>query len=406
MSRNGGAVGGAEQAVRRKRVLYSRMKEARRAAAETTDPAERRRQTERGRILREMYRDACGECARLEGRGRGERRREARGDPIFDRGLVWSDLSGMTWGELDGATWGDILEARRPGAATGRQYRLLTELLNDGVNSCTQRQKQMLHEYYTLGKPMPQIGAELGVDKSTVSRSIKSGLVRVGRHVTARLTIAACIDDQGRFDYLKFCRSAQLLTPRQTEMLYLALTKDASYTMMAAYIGRELSTVSRTVGRMERRLRCVRVELLPELDVSGVRFRDWSGIGEEELARRLGLSRRFFYTALHRGETIGGVPLLHYHALCRMRAGWTAERAADELGVGGRWCRELARRYAGWDGALDMDALPAYTPDPVRHSVERGTVLRALRDLTRGGDGIVDRIDGHTLAKVREAGLC
>lgn len=395
-----------EQARERKRALYSRMREAKALAETTPDPCERRRQAERARILRDMYRDVCDELARLEGRQRAERRTEVHGDFIFGSSQVWSDINGMTWNQADGAAWADILAARVPGAATGRQSALLTDLLNDSVCSCTDRQKTMIHEYYTLEKPMEQIGREYQVDKSVVSRTVKRGLAHVGQHVVARLTIAGCVDDRGRFDYLKFCRNSSLLTERQTELLYMALTQDASYTMLAAYIGRRASTVSRTMDRVERRLSAVRVRLMPEADTSKIRFRDWAGLDETELCARLGLSRKFFYGTLHRGESIEGVPLLHYHILCRMRGDrWTDRRTAEELGAGVQLCRRVDRGYEA-EIPLDPARLPAYTPVRVRRDVRPGLVLASLRDLTRGGDGIIDRIDGPTLDRIRRAAQC
>ena len=391
------------EARERRAKVYSRLKQAREAAQTTLDGAERRRQLERARILRDIYQEAGDEVARLEGRQRAEQNRPIRGDHIFDGDLVWADLAGMTWSQADGLTWADIQQAR-DGEATGRQSQLLTDLLNDSVQSCTDLQKTYIHEYYTLERTMDEIAGTHGVRTSTVSRTIKRGLSHVARHVAARLTIARCLDDQGQFDYLKFVRSTSVLTERQTELLYLALTQDASYRMMAAYVRRNVSTVWRTVERVEARLAAVRVDLLPEIDVSRVRFRDWSGIGEKALAQRLGLSRKFWYSAACRGQTIHGVPLLHYHVLCLIRTGWSREGAADYLGVSSGLCRKVERMYGAVP--LDPSLLPDYRPDQVEHIPKAGSVLGALRDLTRGCGAIIDRIDGPTLRKLKEAALC
>lgn len=45
----------------------------------------------------------------------------------------------------------------------------------------TPRQRQFLLLYYAQGLNMSEIGAELGVDKSTVSRTIKRGEARLRR---------------------------------------------------------------------------------------------------------------------------------------------------------------------------------------------------------------------------------
>ena len=45
----------------------------------------------------------------------------------------------------------------------------------------TERQKQVLFLYYNQGLTMREIGAALGVDRSTVSRTIKRGEARLHR---------------------------------------------------------------------------------------------------------------------------------------------------------------------------------------------------------------------------------
>ena len=47
----------------------------------------------------------------------------------------------------------------------------------------TARQAQMLHLYYDLGYSMPRIASELGIDKSSVSRTIARGRERIKRYL-------------------------------------------------------------------------------------------------------------------------------------------------------------------------------------------------------------------------------
>lgn len=60
----------------------------------------------------------------------------------------------------------------------GRLKRNLVKALQEDV---TERQRQLLLLYYGRGLNMRQIGEELGVDKSTVSRTIKRGEERLRR---------------------------------------------------------------------------------------------------------------------------------------------------------------------------------------------------------------------------------
>ena len=47
----------------------------------------------------------------------------------------------------------------------------------------TPRQAQLLHLYYDLGYSMSGIAGELGIDKSTVSRTISRGRERLKRYL-------------------------------------------------------------------------------------------------------------------------------------------------------------------------------------------------------------------------------
>lgn len=398
-----GAAETLRAAKERRQVLNQRIREAKELAQTTRDGAERRRQLERARILHDMYVECNEEIARLEGRKLAEKKQMLRGDGVFAGGLVWADLAGMTWGSADGLTWADIQQAR-DGAQTGRQLQLLTDLLNDGLDSCTPRQQAYIHAYYTDEMVLEEIAEDHGVNKSAVCRGIKRGLARVGHHVVARLCIAQCLDN-GTFDYLKFAQQTQALTERQTELLYLAMTQDASYQMMADYLGRDKSTVFRGVERAEARLRTLRVDFLPEANPTRVKFGDWAGISEKKLAEQLGLSRRFYYQAVHRGERVHGVPLLHYHILCRIRRGWSARDTANELGVSEGLCKRISKLYPE-SVPLDPALLPDYRPKQVERTPAPGTVLAALRDLTRGADAIIDRLDAATLSALREAVSC
>ena len=383
--------------------LNARMKEARRVAETTTDGAERRRQLERLRILKDMYKDCREEIARLEGRILAEQKSHLHIDAVFNTNRVWSDLRGMTWGSLDVLTWSDIMQAR-DGAQTGHQRQLLIDLMNDSLRSCTERQRAYIHAYYSQQLVQDEIAEEFGVNKSSVSRVIKRGLAHVAHHVVARLFIARCVEN-GTFDYIKFVQSTKVLTERQTELLYLSMTQDASYTMMAAYIGRNQSTVSRCMNKVEHRLRTLRIDFLPEANPNKIRFRDWARIDEKTLAERLGLSRKFYYQTMLRGKRIQGVPLMHYHILYLLRTGWSEKEAAEEMGCSETLCKKVGAMYQ--EIPVYPNKLPQYNPDKVmRGGGAPGGVMAALRDLTRGSDEVIDRIDAQTPQRLREVGAC
>lgn len=69
-----------------------------------------------------------------------------------------------------------------PGSSnTQALYRVKTALSRALREDVTDKQREYLLLYYGQGKNMVEIGRELGVDKSTVSRTIKRGEARLRR---------------------------------------------------------------------------------------------------------------------------------------------------------------------------------------------------------------------------------
>lgn len=400
-----------QEALEQKEKLRERHKEAAAAAKETTDPTERRRQLGRAKVLWDMYRDACEEVRRLKGDAPTVWKEQSKtvsldsaAGAAFSSRMLWEDLREMRFNEMDEAVWGDIIQAKE-GVKTGRQSKILSGLLEDGLNACTEKQKACIKAYYVDERVMGEIAEASGIDQSVVSRCIKRGLSRIAHHITARLSIARCIDESGKFDYIKFCRESAVLTERQVELLYLMLTQNVTCTAIGGWLGRSKSSVSRSINRAEEKLAAVRVDFIPRSNVTGVKFGDWAAITERELAERLGLSFKFAYTHLYRGMEYQGLPLLKYHALCLMAEGVSPRQAAETLGCSEQYCRKVWRTYGKLSGTVSMDRLPGYLPQKVpRRKVEGGSVLAALRDLTRGTDQIIDRITPEVLARLEKRG--
>lgn len=61
--------------------------------------------------------------------------------------------------------------------------RLRNNLRKARSNELTPRQSEMMHLYYDLGLSMTQVAHELGVTKSTVSRTINRGRKRLKRYL-------------------------------------------------------------------------------------------------------------------------------------------------------------------------------------------------------------------------------
>lgn len=338
-----------EEVRERSAMLHSRYKEARAAASETRDHAERTRQKHRAKVLWDMYKEARAEVRRLDPeavKNKSKKKSEtgtsgAALDILLRSGALWSDLEGYSWSQLEGYTWGGER------ANTGRAAQKLTRMVREGLARCTPRQQKVLMAYYTSEDCESELGEQLGVNKSTVSRTITRALQHVSRYVTAKLLIQRCVDQDGYFDYLTFINSSRILTDRQREMVFLLLSRDTSYEDMAQYLQRNRSTVWRTAERVENRLRGLGVELDIDLSAVKVRREDWENISEKELAQQLGLSPRFWFFIARWGEQAGDIPLLHYVILRRLEKEPDTAAVAAEMGCSREFVDKLRRKYRG-----------------------------------------------------------
>lgn len=377
--------------------LYSRYREAKAAASETRDPAERTRQKHRAKVLWDMYQEACEEVRRLDtdaARAKPKKSGEtghsgAALEVLLQSGALWADLEGFTWNQLAGYTWGGKT------VNTGRAARKLTQMVRDGLARCTSRQQEILLAYYTSEDCETEIAARLGVNKSSISRTITRGLQTVSRYVTAKLLIQRCVDKDGYFDYLTFVNSAQLLTERQREMMFLTLSRDTSYRDMARYVGRNHTAVWRTVNRMEDRLRGIGVELNIDLSAVRVRRQDWESITEKELAQQLGLSPRFWFGIARWGERVGDIPLLHYVVLRRLKKEPDIGAVAVEIGCSRDLVKKVARTYQG----VELPNVPVEDYRPVKP--RRVKLPKNPYAAFGEGGAIIDRIDAATYRAIQ-----
>lgn len=378
--------------------VYQRYKEARAAAVEARGTAERARQKRRVGLLRKMYQEACAEVRRLDPQAhqpKQKKREESGGggaalDVLLQSGALWADLEGHTWSQFAGCTFGGDR------ADTGRAAQALWRMVRDGLARCTPRQQEILQAYYTTEDCMTELADRLGVDKSVVSRTVNRGLQNVSRYVTAKLLIQRCVDREGFFDYLAFISSTQILSERQREIVFLLLAKDTSYSDIARYVKRNHSTVWRSAETAENRLRDLSVELDERISAVKVRRQDWEGITEKELAQRLGLSPRFYFSVMRRGEMVDGIPLVHYVILRRLRETGSAVLTAQALGYSAGFVRKLAKRYRG------LAELPDVPVEDYRPARPRRVRLPENPYAVFGeGGAIIDRIDAATYRAIQ-----
>lgn len=384
-----------EEALERKDKLYSRLKEVRALLNDLTDADERRRQTERARILREMYNEALEACERLRPteakRHKAQPKKTVSADGV---GFDFFERCGTAWADIEGYTWTALGQAAQK--ATGRQAAFLTQALTAAMASLTERQREILMLRYREGLSLAEIGRRLGVHKSSVCRCAKRGLQHLEACILASLQARECQEAEG-FDFLRFAGSTDVLTDRQREYLYLLLTDGVTMAEIARYLRTGRSTISRGNRRVVERLSAVAVGLATQPSSSKPRKEDWEHKPEREIAAMLGISPSVYYRLVCRDQAVGGLPRLAYEIL-RLDGLPTAE-IARRLGLSEGTVRAYRRRFQG----TDVSALPepeSYTPAlrPDRRADIRGILSR-----TAGGSTIGDQIGAETYQKMMAA---
>lgn len=377
------------EALEQKKRLYSRLKEVRLLVNEARDPGERFRQSERLRILREMYRDACDQAEAL--RPPEEKRRKKPPRRAVQTGAVGFDFferCGTVWADLEGRTWGEFQELANAGSA--RQAGFLLQALRSAMGTLTENQLECVMAYYARKRSTVDIAQERGVNKSTVSRTLKRALGRLERCILASLKARECVSEAG-FDFLAFAGDTEVLTERQREYLYFLLTDGATMGEIARYLEVEKSTVSRGNRHIEENLSAVSPGLPAAPAARKVDKREWTGRSEKEVAAMLGISPAVYFRSVCRGETVGGVSRLAYEVL--RRRGLSARRAAEELGLTEGTVRRYWRRYEGIE--LAGTAPPEeYVPTPRRRKDVD------LRRLLSGGGTVGDCVDAETYRRM------
>lgn len=375
--------------------IYQRLKEARSAASEATDPGERIRQTNRAKILRDMYQEACDRVERLRPPEAKRRKARKRSTVSTDCGVRWDFLerSGLVWSDLEGYTWNTL--GRLQEEANAHQGRLLSVLLTRAWSTLTDRQRQLLQICMVEGQSITQAAAGAGVNKGTVSRVVRAGLQRLETAVVASLVAMDCLDEEGTFDVSRWAETSGALTERQREFLYYLLTDGASMAMIAGQLSVCKSTVSRTNERIVGRMAQAGPELPGKRPRRCVHRSDWVGRSEAEIAAELGISPGTYYRHICRHKPVGELSRFAYE--CLMRRHLPAEKAARELGCRVQTVRKYWARYAHVDAA----ALPVPEPyRPVHRRREAPDLRRLLTNAAEDAGTIGGAISAETYQKM------
>lgn len=385
-----------EEAVAQKDKLYSRIKEVRSLLEHCRSGGERLRQTERLRILRDMYRDACAQVDAL--RQPQERRQKAPKRQTIHTGTVGFDFferCGTVWADIQGTTWSEL--GRQAQEATARQADFLVQALRRSMAALTPLQLEVIMARYRDGLSLAEIARRRDCQRSTVCRVAKQALKKLERGVLAALQARECAEAEG-FDFLRFAEATDVLTERQREYLYYLLSDGVTMAEIGAYLGVDRSSVKRGGDQIAGRLSAVAPALPAAPAARRPRREDWEGRSEGEVAAALGIAPAAYYRLACRDKPVGDLPRLAYEVL--RRGDLSISQCARHLGMSESSVRAYRRRYRG----VDVSALPEpepYTPAPRRRSQAdlRGLLSRGRE---AGGSTIWDSVDARTYQRMME----
>ena len=190
-------------------------------------------------MLREMIRDTRATLRQLAPR-QGRYHAPRRGS--LDKALSESYLSYLAW-------------QRRESAQRDNREELewMQSVVDDGTAVLTRRQRQVLGLHWREGRRQRAIAGLLGVDESTICRTLHRAEDKLRRYADARTLAARCTDGRGRLDVVRLTRETRVLTPRQRQVLLMALAGLPPWAA-AKRLGVHPSTASRTRIRAEWRL--------------------------------------------------------------------------------------------------------------------------------------------------------
>lgn len=264
-------------------------------------------------MLKEMIRDARATLRQIDPkavRGRGNRRGSLDGGPLTEQYLsylAWQRQQSMDRDNREALEW-------------------MQAVVDDGTAVLTVRQRQVLGLRYRNGLRQQVIARNLGVDVSTICRTLQRAEDKLRRYADARSLAARCTQSDGRLDVVALVEQTCVITPRQRQVLLLALAGLPTWAA-AKKLGVHPTTVSRTRHRGEWRLyRLVGVYRQGER-----RAVDW-----DETCRHLAREHNIGLGAVYKilgalAHAPGSPTLLQRQVLLRHRAGRSPRDIAQEL---------------------------------------------------------------------------
>ena len=270
-------------------------------------------------LVREMIRDTRAALRRLR--------------PQKPRTRRYS-LDGQTWQWLEKQTWEQLESMDRDNRA---RLEWMRAVVDDGTSEMTSRQQQVFGLVYRDGKKVKEVAEELGVDPSTISRTARRAVEKLRRYAEGRELVRTCTREDGSIDLRRVVEETGLITPRQRQVLLLALD-GYSRGRVAAALGVDPTTAGRTLRRGEKRLKKL-THYLNSAELRAIRNRklkadalDWRK-SCKELAVKYGVSLWVVYKLTAGTRRWEGMTALQYDVWTRRQAGESAKTIAQALGM-------------------------------------------------------------------------
>lgn len=124
----------------------------------------------------------------------------------------------------------------------------LLSWLAEGAAQLTQCQRLYIDAYYNQGLSMRRIAELRGVDRSTVSQELSSGMAKLQSWVSNKRLLDSCSIDGQVLEWDRLLRGVTCLSARQRQLL-LMVRRFPTHGELAEHLGLNKSTVSRTIKK-------------------------------------------------------------------------------------------------------------------------------------------------------------
>lgn len=256
---------------------------------------------------------------------------------FFERSKeVWSDIEGKTWQQIE-QTQRELNDT----TISGFKFSELQEILAEGCSKMTKKQTVYINEYYNNGLSMETIAEQYNVTKSTVSRCIKQGLIRIQDWAEARMSVKDFLNEQGEFNWKPYLeQNNKVISDRQRELLLLVLTGQAKTKLeISQKLNLHQSTVVRTLSLASNTVQKLKLKGQKPVPIS---IAEWERADVFSIALQLDMPLNFYYKyCFDRNKRYKGLTRYVFEVTKRVRAGKDSKQISEEFGISEKTAKGL-----------------------------------------------------------------